>query len=125
MNTKYIAQQVRKFRQQRGWTQDQLGNAAKMTGAYISRVERGVRECRPTTIARIAAALCVPIDVLTTPVEERAVPTHSIPMALHMAAVENGFSFAATHWLASLQLKRQPTTAAEWRRIYNALNEYL
>ncbi len=48
---------VRAARQARGWTQEELAEQSGMSAVQISRVERGVREVRLTTLLRIARAL--------------------------------------------------------------------
>jgi transcriptional regulator with XRE-family HTH domain len=48
---------VRAARQARGWTQEELAERSGMAAVQISRVERGVREVRLTTLLRIARAL--------------------------------------------------------------------
>jgi ribosome-binding protein aMBF1 (putative translation factor) len=48
---------VRAARQARGWTQEELAERSGMAAVQISRVERGVREVRLTTLLRLARAL--------------------------------------------------------------------
>jgi transcriptional regulator with XRE-family HTH domain len=51
---------VRRIRKKRGMTQEQLGLAASLDAAVISRIESGDREPRVKNILRIAKALEVP-----------------------------------------------------------------
>jgi XRE family transcriptional regulator, regulator of sulfur utilization len=48
---------VRELRLERGWTQEELADRSGLTPVQISRVERGVREVRLTTLLRLIAAL--------------------------------------------------------------------
>jgi transcriptional regulator with XRE-family HTH domain len=51
---------LRAARARRGLTQEQLAHASGVTSGEISRMERGVREPRITTLVRLADALDVP-----------------------------------------------------------------
>jgi transcriptional regulator with XRE-family HTH domain len=56
---------VRAARAARQWTQEDLAHATGLTSVQISRVERGVREVRLTTIIRLAEALdATPDDLM-------------------------------------------------------------
>jgi transcriptional regulator with XRE-family HTH domain len=52
---------LRQLRRLKGWTQTELAEAAGVALDTISDLERGSREARPHTMARIAKALGVPI----------------------------------------------------------------
>ena len=56
---KVIARNVRAFRQERVWSQEELADRAGVHRTYISQVERAVTNPTATVIARIAAALGV------------------------------------------------------------------
>lgn len=51
---------VRKARLERGWTQEDLAEESGLAAVQISRIERGVREIRLTTLLRLLDALEVP-----------------------------------------------------------------
>ena len=51
---------VKQVRKEREMTQEQLGLAAGLDAAVVSRIEAGQREPRVTNIARLAKALKVP-----------------------------------------------------------------
>ena len=55
---------VRKERTDRGWSQEDLAGYADLTPVQISRIERGVREVRLTTILKLATALDVSTALL-------------------------------------------------------------
>jgi HTH-type transcriptional regulator/antitoxin HipB len=54
---KRLGQNVREARQARGWTQEELSHRSGLAVVQISRVERGVREVRLTTILKLIGAL--------------------------------------------------------------------
>lgn len=62
---KVIAQNVREFRQERIWSQEELADRAGVHRTYISQVERAVTNPTATVIAKIADALGVkPAELL-------------------------------------------------------------
>jgi transcriptional regulator with XRE-family HTH domain len=52
-----FGQNVRALRLEQGWTQEELADRSGLTSVQISRVERGVREVRLTTLLRLMSAL--------------------------------------------------------------------
>jgi transcriptional regulator with XRE-family HTH domain len=48
---------VRAARHARGWTQEDLSHASGLAVVQVSRIERGTREIRLTTLLRLLAAL--------------------------------------------------------------------
>ena len=61
-----VGRNVRKFREELGLSQEELGFRAEIDRTYISGVERGVRNPTVTVIARIAHALKVePANLLS------------------------------------------------------------
>lgn len=52
-----FGKKVRAARQARGWTQEELADRAGLAPVQVSRVERGVREVRLTTLLRLVSAL--------------------------------------------------------------------
>ncbi len=60
-----IAQNVREFRHERIWSQEELADRAGVHRTYISQVERAVTNPTATVIAKIADALGVkPAELL-------------------------------------------------------------
>jgi transcriptional regulator with XRE-family HTH domain len=57
---------VRAARLARGWTQEQLAHETGLASVQISRIERGAREVRLTTLIRLLRALDVPASDLLT-----------------------------------------------------------
>jgi XRE family transcriptional regulator, regulator of sulfur utilization len=48
---------VRHFREERGWSQERLAQAADLDRSYISDIERGARNPTLVIVARLAGAL--------------------------------------------------------------------
>lgn len=61
---KQFGANVREAREAKGWTQEDLAHASGLATVQVSRVERGVREIRLTTLLRLVAALNVRPDKL-------------------------------------------------------------
>jgi transcriptional regulator with XRE-family HTH domain len=61
-----VAKNVRKVRQQRKLTQEQLAFAAEIDLTYLGGIERGRRNPSLLVMARIAEALRVPLPKLLT-----------------------------------------------------------
>lgn len=60
-----LAQNLREQRRRRGMTQQALAHASGIHASEISRIERGAREPRLSTLVRLARALRVtPSDLL-------------------------------------------------------------
>jgi DNA-binding XRE family transcriptional regulator len=62
---------LRRLRRLKGWTQEELAKAAGVSSFTVAYLERGAREPRPGTMARIAKALGVRITEIDEFVEER------------------------------------------------------
>ena len=61
---------LKRFRQERGLSQEELAFQAKLHRTYVSGVERGVRNPTVTVLEGIAAALGVPSSRLLDELEE-------------------------------------------------------
>jgi len=55
---------IRSFREYRGLTADQLGNAVGISGAYVRQIETGKREGKAQVIKAISDALNVDMELL-------------------------------------------------------------
>lgn len=62
---------IRSLRRERGMSQESLAGLADIDRSYMSSVERGLRNVSVLNIARIAAALGVPVWELLRPREGR------------------------------------------------------
>lgn len=61
---------VRKYRKQRGMTQEGLGLDTEMERSYVSDLERGTRNPSVRAVERLAKALGVAPHVLLMPIED-------------------------------------------------------
>jgi transcriptional regulator with XRE-family HTH domain len=60
-----LARNVKRLRQTRGWSQEELADAAGLHRTYVSGIERGVRNPTITIVAVLAKALAVaPAELL-------------------------------------------------------------
>ncbi len=59
-----FGQNVRATRLARGWTQEELAHRSGLATVQISRIERGRREVRITTLLRLMKALDVTAEEL-------------------------------------------------------------
>jgi transcriptional regulator with XRE-family HTH domain len=61
---KRFGENVRKARQDHGWTQEDLSAKTGLAVVQVSRIERGKREIRLSTLLRLLHGLDVPPDKL-------------------------------------------------------------
>jgi transcriptional regulator with XRE-family HTH domain len=59
-----FGENVRTARKARGWTQEDLAHKSGLAPVQVSRIERGVREIRLTTLLRLMDALDASPDLL-------------------------------------------------------------
>jgi len=59
-----LGENVRDARKERGWTQEELSGRTKLAVVQISRIERGKREIRLSTLIRLLDGLEIAPDVL-------------------------------------------------------------
>lgn len=61
---KRFGDNVRQARRDRGWSQEDLSGATGLATVQVSRIERGVREIRLTTLIRLLDGLELPPEKL-------------------------------------------------------------
>ena len=59
-----LAENMKKLRKERGWSQEALADEAGLDRTYISGIERMVRNPTITVVERVAAALRCPLGQL-------------------------------------------------------------
>jgi transcriptional regulator with XRE-family HTH domain len=59
-----LGRNVRAARLAHGWTQEELAHRTGLAPVQVSRIERGVREVRLTTLLRLVSALELRPDAL-------------------------------------------------------------
>jgi transcriptional regulator with XRE-family HTH domain len=67
-----FGENVRRARHERGWTQEDLSAKTGLAVVQISRIERGKREIRLTTLIRLLDAFDVPPDALLQGIARRS-----------------------------------------------------
>lgn len=73
-----LGQEVRRLRLGRGWTQEDLAEAAGLTSTYVGQIERGDKVPSLTVVLKLARGLS------TSPSELLAVFTPSVLRSLHL-----------------------------------------
>lgn len=66
----YFGATIRKYREQRGLSQEEFAGQAGLDRTYVSGIERGRRNPSLLTIQRLAVALGIKLDELFETVEE-------------------------------------------------------
>lgn len=61
---KQVGLNVRRYREEKGWSQEELAFEAGMHRTYISGIERGVRNPTVTVVVKLAVNLDVPPEWL-------------------------------------------------------------
>ena len=62
-----FAKNVKKYRQEKGWTQEKLAQKAGLHRTYIGSIERSERNVSLTNVSKFAKALNVSIEELLKP----------------------------------------------------------
>jgi len=70
---------IRRLREDAGWTLEQLGDRCNMDLAYVSRVERGLKNVQLSTIVRLACGLGVTPATLVEDVRCPELPVRPDP----------------------------------------------
>jgi XRE family transcriptional regulator, regulator of sulfur utilization len=63
---------VRRLRESRGWSQEQLAEYAELNRSYVGEIERGSAIASIVTVDKIARAFQVPIERLLNPSSDDA-----------------------------------------------------
>jgi transcriptional regulator with XRE-family HTH domain len=118
-----VAQEIRRLREEKGWSQTKLAAAADMAVSGVSQIETGVRNPSAVTLTKLANALEVEVADLfpkgQAPLPLETTQGGSVPEALssylkrraksHAAELDDDSSphfknaTAATLWVASIQ----------------------
>ncbi len=64
---------LREFREQQGWSLDETSGLTGLSKAYLSLIERHLREPSPANKVRIARGLGASVAALFPPAEQEAV----------------------------------------------------
>src|SRR6266571_2052192 len=124
---------IRDAREERGWTQEKLAEAARISKGFLSDLENNNRGVSAEYALRIADALGVSLDFLMRGEqgkEESAREPVKIPPELSRAAQELGLSYSETLTLLDAHeavvarrskrfLKRR--TVDDWKKLHQAI----
>ena len=61
----FLGQRLKQLRIERGYSQEKLGQRAKLSGKFIGEVERGEKSISIDSLYRVSVALEVPLKQLT------------------------------------------------------------
>ncbi len=81
---------LREWRERRALTQEELRDKSGISQESISRIESGVRGCRPSTARRLAQALDVDVAELVAPPEVQGDPKALAPKLLERRLKREG-----------------------------------
>lgn len=62
---KFLGQRLRELRNERGFSQEGLGDRASLSGKFIGEVERGEKSISIDSLYKVSVALAVPLSALT------------------------------------------------------------
>lgn len=122
-----FGQRLRWLREQRGMSLDQLASKAKISRAYLWKLEKKP-DANPSIdlVEQLAAALGVaPADLLDDQTTARDGETQ-IPEALQALQARKGLNSEEVADLARIRFRgRRPATADDWDLIYLSLKKIL
>jgi putative transcriptional regulator len=85
-----IPNNIKKFRQLLGISQEELAKKAKMSRNYLNLIENGKREPTVSTLNAISKALGVPISILLLEINSRAdAPLDKLLLKVYEVATRN------------------------------------
>jgi transcriptional regulator with XRE-family HTH domain len=117
-----LGQRLRRFREDRGWTQAALAEHAGVSKPYLSELEGGAGR-RPSgqILLKLADALGVTVaDLLGRQIVPAQEP--DIPPGLREFARLRGLPESDTRMLAGIRFRGEaPRTPQRWEHIYNAI----
>jgi transcriptional regulator with XRE-family HTH domain len=93
-----VGERIREVREARGWTQEKLSEAAKISKSFLSEVENKGKNISLDLLLRVATALDASVEYLATGGGEEAKSRKSIiiPAELSQAAEQLKLSFQQT-----------------------------
>lgn len=60
----YLPERLRQLREEKEWTQEQLGEILNVSGATVNRYEKGLRNPAPETLIKLAEIFNISLDYL-------------------------------------------------------------
>lgn len=129
-----VGERIREVREARGWTQEKLSGAAKISKSFLSEVENKGKNISLDLLLRVATALDASVEYLATGGgnEARARRPIVIPAELSQAAEQLQLSFQQTIDLLeaydsvvarrSNRLRANPSVE-DWKGLHAALQD--
>jgi transcriptional regulator with XRE-family HTH domain len=127
-----VGDRIREVREARGWTQEKLAGAAKISKSFLSEVENKGKNISLDLLLRVATALDTSIEYLATGGGDEAKSRKSIiiPAELSQAAEQLHLSFQQTTDLLeaynsvvarrSSRLRSNPSVK-DWEKLHDEL----
>jgi len=117
-----LGQRLRRFRDDRGWTQAALAEQAGVSKPYLSELEGGAGR-RPSAqiLLKLADALGVTVADL---LGRQVLPAHDpeVPASLRDFAARKSLPDSDVRMLAGIRFRGEaPRTQERWEHIYNAI----
>lgn len=124
MNPQELGRQVFQRRRNLGISQSLWQKKLDISRNYVSLIERGeVVNVSLSIVGRLAEALGTTTAALTGEAEK---PNILVPPSLRDFSLADGLSFATVVQLINIPRRgKEPQSAEDWRRLYNAVREYL
>lgn len=133
-----VGQRIRARRDELGWKQDDLADAAGISNSFLSDLENGKRSVGADKLLDIARALSLSLDFLMTgegaPKTIETSPKLQIPTKLAQFAQEAGLTFRQAIALLDMQhqiiahrssTKKSDLDTVDWQKFYEAVKEFL
>lgn len=119
-----VGARIRRFREEAGLSLSKLAANAELSKGYLSRLENGAAEVRPSgkTLYALAEALGVTMSDLLGRKLLSSAQQSEIPAALRLFAEDEGLPEADVQMLASIEFRGEaPQTKERWNYIYTAI----
>ena len=124
MDAKEFGRQVLAKRQEKGWSQDQLGKMAEVSRNYESHIERGEAD---SISIKIINRLAIALGVSPSDLGESSIPSNvMIPPSLRELALQDNLSYEVIDKLVNIPRRgKEPKSVAEWRALYDAISQFI
>ena len=124
MDPKELGRQVLAKRKEKGWSQEQLGEIAKISRNYVSQIERGEAE---SISIKIINKLAIALGVSPSDLGESSTPsTVMSPPPLRELALQDNLSYEVIDKLVNIpRMGKEPKSVAEWRALYDAISQFI
>ena len=124
MDAKEFGRQVLAKRQEKGWSQDQLGKMAEVSRNYESQIERGEAD---SISIKIINRLAIALGVSPSDLGESSIPSNvMIPPSLRELALQDNLSYEVIDKLVNIPRRgKEPKSVAEWRALYDAISQFI